>query len=272
MEIWGKIMKGLYVIEGYSLPDFEDLTSKGLTDVIYADSYLMRNYTTCKTNINNVLSAIEGTGLNLWLDEDAFADGQGTDVNPNDSTHRTLFCNKISQVLTDYPELKGVMIEDFFWKSQWGGTGPDFNTILGTYANQIANAVHDVDSDNLFAPTTGWQASCIPNLAAVSDILIAQCYFDGVYYLTQPYTSLKQVLGQITNIPVIPILGTFTETTGHPLRPLSDILHDIANVTRAHSSDYILYAYPWVPNGLKFPPIRTHLSPKFLNRKYLTRK
>lgn len=265
-------MKGLYVIENYTYPDFEELEAKGCTDIFFADSALLRNYTTCKNNVNNILTAMQGTNLNLWLDEDSFGDGAGNSlVDPKDMTHRNRFCIALSQILTDIPELKGVALEDYFWHSGWEGTSASYDTILTDFALQIKTTLRDVDSKKIFAPTVGWQASCLPSVAAVSDILIAQCYYDKHHYKTPPYTSLKWVLDHVKDTPIIPILGTFRQATGLPLRPLSDIFEDIANVTRLQSSDYILYAWPWVQEGFVFTPHRSYADREHLTKKYSTR-
>ena len=65
-------IRGLYLIEGNPNPDFVELENRGLTTVFYKDSFLLKDYTVCKKNLNKLISDLEHTNLKLIININGF--------------------------------------------------------------------------------------------------------------------------------------------------------------------------------------------------------
>ena len=65
-------IRGLYLIEGNPNPDFVELENRGLTTVVYKGSFLLKDYTVCKKNLNDLVSDLEYTNLKLIININGF--------------------------------------------------------------------------------------------------------------------------------------------------------------------------------------------------------
>lgn len=246
-------VKGLYVIESYSYPDFKELENRGLTHVFYAESFLLNNYTTCKNNINDLIRAMEGTDLELLIAENAFkAADQSSLVDPTNNAHRNRLEAALVQLLTDIPQIDGISFYDFYWQA-WSGYDVDQqNAILAGFAKQMAAAIHGVDPSKKFSASMIWTAPSLPLTAVELDFVMPKIYSANSSGISLS-TATKTVLEEIEDASMVVDLLTYDSAVNLTPRSLSDIYNGISTIIGINGANYCLYASPWIPFGLGFP-------------------
>ena len=60
-------------VEGYPYPDFVELENRGLTTVFYRDSFLLKDYTACKKNLQELLVELDHSNLKLMVSINGFS-------------------------------------------------------------------------------------------------------------------------------------------------------------------------------------------------------
>ncbi len=247
------VVKGLYVIENYPLPDFKELESRGLTHVFYSDSFLLNNYDTCKNNVNTLIHEMEGTKLKLHLNINAFkASDQSSLVDPKNMDHRNKLKTALIQLLSDIPKIDGIIFDDFHWQ-MWGGYDADQQSnILAEFAKQMATAIHEFDPSKILSASILWTSPTIHLTAAEVDYVLPKIYPRNSSG-TALSTAIKKVLEEIDNTKIVVNLITYDPSVKLIPRSLSDIYNEISTVIKIIGPNYCLYAAPWSPYGLGFP-------------------
>jgi hypothetical protein len=245
-------IKGLYVLEGYPYPDFKELEIRGLSHVFYVDSFLLNNYTTCKQNIRALISAMEGTHLELHVSVNVFAaTDKSTLVDPSNMAHRNLVETALIQLLNDIPEIDGISFDDFDWQSWSGYDSDQRSSILAGFAKQITTAIHEFDESKKISASVLWTSKTLNLTAAELDFILPKIYSTSS---SVPLSkAIKTVLKEADDIPIAVVLLTYdTAVTLNP-RTASDIYNDISAIIDVIGVNYCLYASPRIPFGLGFP-------------------
>jgi hypothetical protein len=247
------VVKGLYVIENYPLPDFKELESRGLTHVFYSDTFLLNNYNTCKNNVNTLIHEMEGTKLKLHLNINAFkASDQSSLVDPKNMDHRNKLKTALIQLLSDIPKIEGIIFDDFHWQ-MWSGYDTDQQSnMLAEFAKQMATAIHEFDPSKKLSASILWTSPTIHLTAAEVDYVLPKIYPSNSSG-TALSTAIKKVLGEIDHTKMVVNLITYDPSVKLIPRSLSDIYNEISTVIKSIGPNYCLYASPWSPYGLGFP-------------------
>ncbi len=246
-------IKGLYIVEGYPYPDFDELENRGLTHIFYVDNFLLNNYTTCNHNINRLINAMGGTNLSLHIAENAFlASDQASLVDPSNNAHRKKLQDAIIQLLTDIPDIDGISLYDFEWQ-QWSGyDGVQQSTILADFAKQIASAVHDYDPSKKLSASLNWTSPTLPLTSAELDFVMPKIFSTNTTG-TSISNAIKKVLKLIDDTDMVVDLLTYDSAVKLTPRKISEIYNEISTVINIIGVNYSLYASPWIPFGLGFP-------------------
>jgi hypothetical protein len=247
------VVKGLYVIENYPLPDFKELENRGLTHVFYSDSFLLNNYNTCKNNVNALIREMEGTELELHININAFkASDQSSLVDPTNMDHRNKLQTALIQLLSDIPKIDGIIFDDFHWQ-MWSGYDVDQQSnVLAEFAKQIATAIHDVDPSKKLSLSPLWTSPSINLTSAEVDYVMPKIYPSNSSG-TALSTVIKKVLEEVDQNKIVVNLITYDPSVKLIPRSLSDIYNEISTVIKINGPNYCLYASPWIPYGLGFP-------------------
>jgi hypothetical protein len=246
-------IKGLYVVEGHLFPDFKELENRGLTHVFYVDTFLLNNFTTCKNNIRELISAIKSTDLELHIDINAFMAGdQSSLVDPTNTAHRNKLQEALIQLLTDIPRIDGISFDNFDWQS-WSGYDLDQqSTVLAEFAKEMAKAVHNVHISKKLSASINWTSHTLPLTAAELDFVMPKIYPPNSSG-TPLSTAIKKVQDEIDDTIMVVDLLTYDSAVNLAPRSLSDIYNEISTVIHLNGVNYCLYAFPWIPYGLGFP-------------------
>ena len=247
------IIKGLYVLESHTYPDFKEMENRGLTHVFYADSFLLNNYNTCKNNINDLIHAMEGTDLKLQIAVNAFkATDQASLVDPTNKEHRNRLKTALIQLFTDISKIEGVSFYDFSWQA-WNGYDVDQqNTILAEFAKEMATAIHGVDPSKKLSASMIWNAPSLPLTAAELNFVMPKIYPSNSAG-TSLSKAIKTVQEEIENASMVVDLLTFDSAVNLIPRSLSDIYNELSTAIGINGANYCLYASPYIPFGLGFP-------------------
>ena len=246
-------IKGLYVSENNPYPDFKELENRGLTHVFYSDSFLLNNFTTCKNNVLELITEMEGTDLKLHINLNAFkAADQSSLVDPTNMDHRNQLKTALIQLLSDIPSLDGIIFEDFHWQMWSGYDVVQQGEILAEFAKEMAEAVHSVDESKNLSASMVWTSSALDLTALELDLVMPKIYTSKSSDIPLS-TAIKKVLEKIDSKKMIVDLITYDSAVNLTPRSLSDIYNEISTVIKFNGANYCLYASPWIPYGLGFP-------------------
>jgi len=247
------IIKGLYVLESHTYPDFKEMENRGLTHVFYADSFLLNNYNTCKNNINDLIHAMEGTDLKLQIAVNAFkATDQASHVDPTNKEHRNRLKTALIQLFTDISKIEGVSFYDFSWQA-WSGYDVDHqNKILAEFAREMKTAIHGVDPSKKLSASMVWTAPSLSLTAAELDFVMPKIYPSNSSG-TSLSKAIKTVQEGIEDASMVVDLLTFDSAVNLTPRNLSSVYNEISTAIGLNGANYCLYASPYIPFGLGFP-------------------
>lgn len=247
------MIKGLNVVEGYQYPDFDELENNGLTHLFYSDTYLLNSYVTSKNNIRELLKSMEGTGLKLHIGVNAFkASDRSSLVDPTNMAHRNKLQEALVQLLNEFPEVKGIIFEDFHW-GPWSGYHEDEqSTILKEFADQMSNAVHELDPSKKLSASMNWTSNALGSVADAVDFVVPNIFTTKTSDLSLS-KSIKNVLDKTKGKNVVVGLRTYDSAIDFIPRKISDIYNEISTVINFDGPNYCLYSFPWIPDGMGFP-------------------
>jgi hypothetical protein len=247
------IIKGLYVLENYPYPDFKELENRGLSHVFYVDSFLLNDYTKCKTNLRGLITEMEGTNLELHVCENAFrAADRSTLVDPTNMAHRNLLQTALIQLLGDMPEIGGISLEDFDWQNWSGYDANQRSVILAGFAKQIATAVHEFDDSKKISASVNWTSPNLTLTSAELDFIMLKIYQTNSSDVPLSI-AIKTVQKEIKDTPLAVVLVTYDSAVTLTPKNVSDVYNDISTVIDVVGVNYSLYAWPRIPYGLGFP-------------------
>ncbi len=189
----------------------------------------------------------------------AYQDG----VYPTSTTHQTNINNAVSNLLNDIQELKGILLEDYFYPVHLYNESEveTQKETLNNFAITLSETIKDVDSDLKLSGNISYQevqASNPTDLSSIFDFMILG--MDGYNK-----TNVESGLSQTGDTPTLIEITSHTEWLTTP-RPASQINKWFKQLIVDGVDGYALYAYPTIPEGLKFVdscPVKM-LSPNLL--------
>lgn len=242
-------MIGLFFHDSdYDKIDFEQLESKGVTDVFANGLHPPHSpYNDYKDMITNIYGRIETTNLNLWSDfTPLYLDGW----QPPNNTLQTIVDELLHDILSENCfELAGISFDDFAYDHTiWTGSntvleGTDEEILLTSFAEHQHDVIHEYGKQLIInGPIENGRGLYVPNISKVVDYYAPQLYKNHTYnecntnaWIVQ---KLKQTLNQTTNKNIIPLLITYD--TNNALRSVVDVEGQIRSVLK-YVDDYILF-------------------------------
>lgn len=256
--------------------DYEHFSAMGCTDVFMNGSALGINsnqYNSSVQQLKEMVSLLDGTGLNLWFDTTVFLTTTTTPyvwTDPTDETHADLVASQIAQILEDVPELKGITFDDYNWQPHSAGTGtgfwpgsdgqsyeyPELAQSLADFGSRMADIVHDADkligcSIPVAVNTLGANTKLLGN---VFDFISPECYVYDPTICTQAWFE-KMMLDHIKLLPnpskFVPLLSTYNPSNQNKLKT-SNVECIINTALTANSNGYILFSEGSMNNDITF--------------------
>lgn len=241
-------IRGLYLVQGYELPDFEVLEESGVTHIFFCEDKLLKDYTTCKNQINEVILGIEDTELKLFIDISPFQNAllQSTDPASDEDNWRKI--DAISKLVTDISTIDGILFDDFFYPSEYYDPNnvSAQRQILVDFANDVSENIKNVNPDLQLSANVSWREIQASNINQLSGV------FDFIICLIIDYNSayIKNAILESQNPPVISITSAKTWLTEN--KPTSVINKMFKRILTHDVGGYALYAAPSIPEGLQF--------------------
>jgi hypothetical protein len=245
-------IRGLYLIEGNSYPDFVELENRGLTTVFYKDSFLLKDYTVCKRNLNELLSDLEHTNLKLIININGFlASDQSSLVDPTNNQHRNTLKQAILKLIQDFPDITGISFDNFHWHSWDGYTDDEKSSILAEFAKEMSETIHNLNPAIEVSASLNWMAPTLQATAEELDYIIPKIYASNSNGI--PLSKAINTLHEETQSRMVIELLTFDSAVTLKPRKLSDIYNEISTVIGINGPNYCLNGSPLIPFGLGFP-------------------
>ena len=245
-------IRGLYLVEGNPCPDFFELENRGLTTVFYKDSFLLKDYTVCKKNLNKLVSDLALTNLKLIININGFrASDQTSLVDPTNKQHRNTLKKAILQLLGDIPDITGISFDDFYWHSWDGYNDNQKSTILAEFAKEMSETIHKLNSSLEVSASLNWKAQTLPSTAEELDYVIPKININNSNGI--PISKAIKTLNEETQKRMIIELLTYDSAVNLKPRKLSDIYNEISTVIAINGPNYCLNGSPLIPFGLGFP-------------------
>ena len=245
-------IRGLYLIEGNPNPDFVELENRGLTTVFYKDSFLLKDYTVCKKNVNKLISDLEHTNLKLIININGFkASDQSSLVDPTNNQHRNTLKQALLQLLQDFPVIMGISFDDFHWHSWDGYTNDQKSTILAEFAKEMSETIHKLNPSVEVSASLNWKAQTLQSTAEELDFIIPKINISNNNGI--PLSKAIKTLIEETQKKMVIELLTYDNAVNLKPRKLSDIYNEISTVIGINGPNYCLNGSPLIPYGLGFP-------------------
>jgi hypothetical protein len=245
-------IRGLYIVEGTSYPDFVELENRGLTSVFYKDSFILNDYTVCKKNLNELTDALAPTNLKLAININGFkASDQSSLVDPTNKSHRNTLKQAIITLLEDFPDVTGISFDDFHWHSWDGYTDVQKSDILAEFAKEMSETIHNTNPSIEVSASLNWKAHTLPSTASELDYIIPKINISNSSGI--PLSKAIKTIKEETDAEVVIELLTYDSAVNLEPRTLSDIYNEISTVISVSGPNYCLNASPWIPFGLGFP-------------------
>lgn len=242
--------------------DFESWEQKGLTHIFYSESLILRDYTRCKTYINRILDLTKDTDLIVYPDLHPFKDASLQPVNPDNTTHRDLMITRINQLLTDIPELPGIIFNDLqypidFYSDENKATQ---DTILADWTHNFVDGVKTVHPTKKIGASfaCSFATPRSPNITLISehlDFIMPQLY-PNIQLLPRSFiTSQISTILENTTTPVYVDLATYKADDDISSRPYIEVEADINEVMKNSNPQiqgYAIYSWPYMDTNLTF--------------------
>lgn len=273
------MFKGLFVWPNdYQSINFNEMEEKGLNNIILSTS-ILDNYELCKQRINNYLNELKYTNIDLYLLIPPFKDVTNTIVDPANNDNKNLIISKVSQILTEIPELTGFSLDDFWYPSAYSSTLTlsERQQVLVNYLDDLKTAIHDIDTSKKLSANTWYEdysSSKIDLLAPKLDFIQPELY--RIYH--QSHAWLKQKLGifkkKVGNTPIVANLTTYYSSD--PKITNRELMNDINSVLTSHVEGYALFNYYYSQSSFYGNGINLTFPSNFVrhtvNRRTVTRQ
>lgn len=275
-------MRALYVIENTTLPDFNQLNDNGLNTIFWCDSLLQINPDQTISNLQNLLTVIDGLDIDLYLDIYPWqTDVQHQQPDPRDPDYLSFIQDKIEMVYDNISpdQLKGVLFDDLYiradnpyWDELIGHCDdpndcPYLEDIVNTYASGVSEGLKSIDSRLELSGNITVRNIPGTDMASLADI------FDFMIIMADPNCVMDNELidegiGLCGDTPAI--VEVVSVESGGWLNPELYVDNSIlesyfTSILRKGANGYCLYAAPCINYDLKFVGKKTGMvAPNFL--------
>jgi len=245
------VFRGLFITQDVfeERMNYHNYEKRGVNNIIKTvESTLSTNYNQSKSIIDRTLSKLEGTEIEPYILIHQFKNSNGTRQFDDDQIN--FIAERSSQIITDYPKLKGIVFDDFYYE---GKTDEELSNFAGTVKDSIK------ETNSKARLSAGINVT--RNITEEFDFIIPMVYR---YYNGYP-SFIKDIITDLktkTNTPIVTGLLTFMNDSDVTLWDKKTLECDMETAIK-YSDGYAVFLHPFIPNRLKFKKTPYNSSYKY---------
>lgn len=266
--------RGMWVIQDVFEEDidYEEYEARGVTDIIKStENYLETDYPSFQATMERTINKLEGTNINLHILTHNFHDQNN--LIKYDTTQADFIGEQSAKALNDFPELKGISFDDYYYYTEYYDPSPDAQETqiqqLQDFAMTVQRAMHDANSDS--------QLSAGLNVLDVNGCKIERVapYFNFIIPMVYRYSNthprfvedtLKSVKQRSKNTPIVAGLLSFhTDSDYEHLWSVRTMTEDMQTCLK-QDCGYSLFIHPFLSRQQTFPSPKQKIKIKCGNK------